>query len=148
MRPGDGSPERLLARIGIAVARQDVETPTEPLEELLGREEASAGCGQFKRQRQVVEPLAELLHRSVRGEGRIHGTGASVKEADAVLIGEGRHWEGLLASDPQPFSARHYESQCGNRRAERCQVACETRQQMLGVVEHEQHAFAGECRSE
>ena len=43
VRPGDGSAERLLARIGIAVARQDVETPTEPLEELLGREGGQCG---------------------------------------------------------------------------------------------------------
>ena len=56
VRPLDRRAQRLLARIGVPAALEQVEPLREPLEELLGREDDRAGSRQLERERQVVEP--------------------------------------------------------------------------------------------
>ena len=70
MRPVDRRPQRLLPRVGVTAALEEIESLPDPLEKLLRREDdRSRGC-QLERQRQVVEPGAEILHnRPVGGVG-------------------------------------------------------------------------------
>ena len=58
--PRDRRPERLLPRIGVAAALQQVEALGEPLQDLRGRECPRAGGGELDREREVVEARAEL----------------------------------------------------------------------------------------
>ena len=56
--PLDRRPQRLLARIGVPASLEQFAALREPLQDLFGGEGARPGCGQFDRQRQVVEAAA------------------------------------------------------------------------------------------
>ena len=71
VRPGDRRPERLLARVGVAAALEQVEAVPEPLEDLLGREDGGTRRGELERERQVVEPVAELRDGVARLEAGV-----------------------------------------------------------------------------
>ena len=58
--PRDRRPERLLSRLGVPTASQQVESLGEALEDLCGRECLRAGGGELDREREVVEARAEL----------------------------------------------------------------------------------------
>ena len=81
VRPLDRRAQGLLARIGVALALEQVETLREPLEQLLRAEERGAGSGELERERELVEAEAELGHRLGRRERRIDGACAGTKSA-------------------------------------------------------------------
>ena len=58
--PSDRRPERLLSRLGVPAAFQQVESLGEALQDLCGRECLRAGGGKLYREREIVEPRAEL----------------------------------------------------------------------------------------
>ena len=60
VRPLDRPSQGLLARIGVALALEQVEPLREPLEQLLGAKERGAGSGELERERELVETEAEL----------------------------------------------------------------------------------------
>ena len=60
VRPGDRRPQRLLPRVRVAEACQQVEALAEPLEDLRRRERPRTRGGELDRERQVVEAPAEL----------------------------------------------------------------------------------------
>ena len=60
--PGDRRAQRPLAGIGIAAALEQVEALRQALEDLSGREHARPRRGQLHRERQVVQPAAQLGH--------------------------------------------------------------------------------------
>src|SRR3954454_12668899 len=64
--PRDGGPERHVALLGVAGSLERVEAVGEPVEQSLGREELRPCGGELERERQAVEPLAEL-HDGVGG---------------------------------------------------------------------------------
>ncbi len=64
VRPLDRRAQRLLSRLGVAAASEQVEPTAEPLEELLAREHHGSRRGELERERQVVEPLAEQVDAS------------------------------------------------------------------------------------
>jgi hypothetical protein len=98
----------LLARVGVAAALEQVESLPSRLEDLRRSEDARAGGGQLERERQLVEPAAELGDRLVRLEAR-----ALAEELDRLRLGERRHRVVDLAADPQQFPARDEEPQVG-----------------------------------
>ena len=63
VRPLDRRPERLLASVRVAPSLEQVEALSEPVEQLLGAEHRRARGGELDRERQVVEPPAQLLDR-------------------------------------------------------------------------------------
>ncbi len=65
VRPLDRGAQRLLARVGVAGRPEQIEAAAEALEDLVGPEHGGAGGGELDRERQVVEPAAEL--RDVAG---------------------------------------------------------------------------------
>ena len=63
VRPGDRGTERLLARVGITVALQPVEAPAERRQDLGRCEKARPRGRELDREREVVEPRAQLRDR-------------------------------------------------------------------------------------
>jgi hypothetical protein len=59
-RPSDG----LVAGIWPATATQQSQVIIEPVDNLLGRQDANPGRGQLDRQRDAVHPSNDRLHRS------------------------------------------------------------------------------------
>ena len=59
--PGERGAERLLARVGVAAAGEQVEPRAQALEQLLGRKHAHTSRRQLEREREVVELRADLL---------------------------------------------------------------------------------------
>ena len=65
VRPRDGRPERQVTFLGVAGSFEGVEPVGEPFEERLGGEQLRPGGRELERERQAVEPVAEL-HDGVR----------------------------------------------------------------------------------
>ena len=154
--PGDGRPERLLARRQVARStREERQTIAESRQDGLRAQEAKAGRRELDRQRQAVEPCRDL--GDGRGvlvgdlEVRAGRDGSLDEQADRGVLRqrgnpqplvnagqlEGWHRKLLLATDPQdgPGGDDDLErlgpaEQLGNRGR--------GRQQLLEVVEHEQ----------
>ena len=72
--------------VGVAAALEQVESLAEPVEDLRGGEDTRAGGGELDRERQLVEPAAELGDRLVRLEAR-----ALAEELDRLRLRERRH---------------------------------------------------------
>ena len=101
VRPGDRRPQRLLPRVRVAEASQQVEALAEPLEDLRRRERPRTRGGELDRERQVVEAPAELgdLGASARaGTGRRTGAPPRARE--------GRHRAVDLALDAKELARR------------------------------------------
>jgi hypothetical protein len=62
--PGDRRPQRLLARIGVPAAPEQIEPLGDALEDLRRRERFRPGSSELDRERQVVETSAELAAAS------------------------------------------------------------------------------------
>ena len=61
--PFDRGAQRPLPRLGISSCLQKIEALREPLQDLAGSKDARAGGSELDRERQVVEPTAELRDR-------------------------------------------------------------------------------------
>ena len=79
-----------------APAGQDGQRVLEPLEQLLGREQARAGRGQLDRERKPVQAAADRVH----GRERLRVGGAGLEERDRVLLGQRLDRVLVLARDP------------------------------------------------
>jgi hypothetical protein len=103
-RPLDCRAERPLARIGVAVAGEQVEALGQALEDLVRREDLRSGCGQLDRKRHLVEGAAELTDDVLV---RFHPqSGSLAEELDRVGLGERPHLELNLAADADSLPAR------------------------------------------
>src|SRR5437764_11409161 len=102
VRPLDRCAQRLLPRVLVAAALQQVETLRQPFEDLRWREHARPGGRQLDGQWHVVEPAAELAD-ILRGLE----SGARAEELHGLVRGERRHRVFDLAVDPQEFAARN-----------------------------------------
>ncbi len=135
MAPLDRGSQRALAGGRITrAAGQEVEAAAEPLEDRRGRERAGAGGGELDRERQPVEPAADLGDCGVVGVG---DAGAAHKQLDRGLRRQRRQRHLALLGQPQRGLAR---DQHGHSRRPAQEVADRGRgvDELLEVVEHEQ----------
>ncbi len=98
-RPLDGRAQRLLARVGVAVAPEQVEALGEPFEQLLRREEPRTSGGKLDCEWEPVQTPAELLDRRAR-----LGLRPLTEQRDAFLGWQRRQLVGRLAADPQQLA--------------------------------------------
>ena len=66
MRPLDRRAKRVLACFRVAAAFQEIESLSEPVEDLRRGEHTGAGRGELDREREVVEAATKLGRRVVR----------------------------------------------------------------------------------
>src|SRR6476660_2924261 len=135
--PCDGRAQGLLPRIYAATCLEQVEPPRQAVEQLLRREHGDPGSGELERERQVVEPGAQLVDDRAGLETRVDGLRPRDEEIGRIPSLEWRDGIGLLARKSQQLSARHEELKVptgGEQPSEL--VRCID--QVLEVVEHEQ----------
>ena len=125
-----------MSRVGISL-RREVEPCAEPLEKRLGREQLRPRRGELDRERQVVEPGAELVHGGRRCQLGPDGARAGDEELAGLVRGQRREIELRLGADAERLAARHEQPQAGRRR--RCcrQRFRGGREQLLDVVDHD-----------
>ena len=111
--PFDRRPQRLLPRREVAPrAGQHRQPPVEPGEQLAGRQDLHPGRGQLDRERQAVEPPADLGQPAVVGrEPRQHGLRALPEELDRRSLGQRPQRKLALAGDPQRLAARRQDAE-------------------------------------
>ena len=106
--PGDRRAERALSLGGVATsAGQDGQGALESGEQLVGRQEARPGRGQFDGERQAVEPAADLAHRRFR----FGAEGPFAEQLDGVGRRQRQDGEFAFAIDPQRRARRHQQPQ-------------------------------------
>ena len=130
--PVDRRPQRLLARVGVAAALEEVEPLREALEDLPRRERLRARGGELDRERQVVEARAELGDLVARLE-----PGALAEERDGLGRGERRHRVLDLALDAQELAAGDEQRQVGAGAEQRRELGRRL-DHLLEVVEQEE----------
>ena len=147
--PGDGRLHRLVAIRGIlGTAGQDLEPVGEAGQQGGRRQDLGPGGGQLDRQRQAIEPRADLGDRRHRlgGDHQIGlGCPRPVDKERFGVGGEGRHRELVLPADPEADPAG---GQDGERRAALQEVGRQRRdpREMLQVVEDQQGGARREGR--
>ena len=99
MTPFDGCAEGFLPRIGAPSRLEQVEPLPQAVDELLWREDADAGGGELERERQIVQPRAQLPDRVACGEAGIGGARASQEELPPLVRLQGRNRIGLLLAE-------------------------------------------------
>jgi hypothetical protein len=104
--PLDGRAQRLLTGIDAAPALQEVEPARQPLEQLLGRQDADPRGRKLQRERKVVQLGAELGHRRAGHEARLGRSHARQEELGAVVRLEWGNGVCLLAGNAQELAAR------------------------------------------
>ncbi len=139
MAPRDRRPQRRLARIGVAAAPEQVEPGAEPLEDLRRRERRRARGRQLDRERERVEPPAQLGDLVGRLELR-----PLAEQRHRLGGGERRHGELDLAVDAQALAARDEDGEVRARGDERGQLG-RRRDDLLEVVDEEQELGARRC---
>ena len=111
VRPGDRRPDRLLTRIEIAAAAQEVQASAEPFEDLRRLEDRGTRSGELNRQGQVVQPGAEVGDRFAPLDA-----GPGTEQGYGIVGGERGYGVLNLASDPKQLPAGHEQRQvraCG-----------------------------------
>ena len=112
VRPGDSRPQGALARGEVAgAAGQEREALREPFEQRAWGEHLDASGRELDRERQVVEPAADLGHLAVRCELDTHRACALVEEGDGVRIAQRQDDVLTLAREMERLAARHEQRQ-------------------------------------
>ena len=134
--------DRLLARGCVArAAFEQRQRVGEPLHELAGVEQPDPPGGELDRERQAVEPAAQLGHRLrvliAEAEVRSPLARAVDEQFDRVRHGQRRDREALLAAQPQRFTARgqHVQPRAGLDELAEQRAGFED---VLEVVDHQQ----------
>ena len=123
-----------MALLGVARALERVEPVPEALEERLGREQLRPGRGELDREREPVEPVAELRDRGGAGDVRPHASGALAEELHRLVAHERREIELRLALHTQRLAARRDQAQRGSGGHELGERASGAGEEMLEVV--------------
>ena len=142
VRPGDRRPQRLLARVGVAAGPEQVQSLRDPLDDLCGCEHPDPGGGELERQRQVVQPAAQLGNRLVRLDAR-----PRAEQLDRLRLRERRHRVDDLAVDPQQLPAGDEQAQVRTGPQQRRQLDRRL-DHLLQVVEHEQELLVADVPRE
>ena len=142
--PRDRGPERRLTRVDVSPASQQIEAGGQALEELFDREELQSWGGELQREGEPVEPVADRLHVGTRLDRDAAGRSPRHEELHRIVRIHGRHREFAFRSDLQPLPARHQQGRAGCLRQELGDIGRDLREEMLGVVEHDQGALPPE----
>jgi hypothetical protein len=143
MAPLDRRAQCLLARVDAAAGLEQIQPVREPLDELFGREDSHSRRSQLERERQVLEPRAELRHDVTRDEARQRRTRPRHEEPRPVLLFERRDRIGLLAGKPKQLTARHEQMHVGAG-GEQLGESRGRFDDVLEVVEQKQQRFVGQ----
>ena len=135
--PLDRRAQRRVPLVCVASPLEQVETLTDPLEELSGREQLCPRGGKLERERQAVEPANEFVHRRSVLDVGTNGVRAFEEERDGVVLHHRREVVLQLAGDPQRFATGDDEPQRRSGRSEVGQRARGVREELLEVVEHD-----------
>src|SRR5581483_7444162 len=135
-------PQRLLPRVRVPSAAQEVEPLPEPLEQTARPEDARPRRCQLDREREPLEPGDEAGDLAVPLD-----PGTLAEELDAVPVGERRELEGTLAGDAQERAARHQQRQVRTR-AEQPAESGRGGDELLEVVEQDQDVPVADGRGD
>jgi hypothetical protein len=165
--PVNGGAERLVTRQGAAAPAGEQGKPVgQPGEDLLCREDSRPDCGEFDRQREAVEPTAQLGDRRPVGSGQVEVTGCRrrpLREQHDCLVlpqpGErfgrmrrgqlkGRHRDHVLTRHRQrlPAGGDHPYARRRPQHAGDQSGGCS--QQMLAVVHDQQQLLVPQIRKQ
>jgi hypothetical protein len=139
MAPFDGRAQRPVPGLGITRAGEQVEPGTDPVQQLRGGEDAQPGGRQLQRQRQPVQPRAQPVHHRRRLDQDPGGRGALPQQRGRIAGGQRRHREHALRRQLQPLAAGGQHHQLLTRRQQPGHHVSQARQQVLGVVQQDQH---------
>ena len=134
----------MLARVTVARRLEEIEPVSEPSQQLLRREEGRSRRGELERERQLVEPIAEVGDDVARHEARIELTRARDEQLDSIATLHRGHGVHVLSLQLQPLSARHDDdgpldrTQVGDRPGDRGK-------QVLSVVEQKQGLLSSQA---
>ena len=142
--PGDRRAQGGLTRVRITPALQQVQPRRQPLEELFDREELQPRGGELQREGKPVEPLAHGLHVGARPDRDAARRGSGDEELHRVVGIHRGNRELLFRRDLHPFPARDEEGRTGRLRKELRDVGRDPREEMLGVVEHDEVSLPAE----
>ena len=137
VRPLHRRPQRLLARVGVATAPEQVEPLREPAQDLTRGKSLRAGGGELDGQRERVEARAQLADLLGRLELR-----PLAEERHGVGLGERRHGELDLAPHAQQLAAGREHGEVGAGGEERRELAGGGDHVLEVVEQHEQLALA------
>src|SRR5436190_5374921 len=132
--PLDRGPERLLARVGVTRAAEEVEAPGEAVEDLRRRKDVRTRRGKLDGKRQVVERSTEFLDGHIAGKRR-----PLREEAYGVLVGERQHALFGLLPQPQKLAARDEDLEV-RAAGDKIRQRRPRGDDLLEGVEHEQQA--------
>ena len=136
--PLDGPAQRSLPlRCVVRAGRQQVQAPTEALEDLVRCEDLHARGSKLERQRKALEALGNLTHCRIGLEVRLQLPCALSEECRCVVERKRRHGELLFGSDIEAASARGEDA-----RIEPEDDVRGVREELLEVVEHKQSSLA------
>ena len=142
--PVDRAPEGALplGQVARAAAQQ---CEREPLQQHLDPEQRDAGGRQLDREREMVEPAAELAHgRRARRGRRVAGGRRPFREQHCrVVVAERGNEEHVLAEHPQGRAARRQERHA-RRAGDELREGGSRGGHMLDVVEQQQAVAVGE----
>jgi hypothetical protein len=139
MAPLDGRAQRPVPGLGIPRPGEQVQPGIDPVQQLRGRKHPQPRGGQLQRQRQPVQPLTQpaqdrrLVHRHARRRGTL------AQQRDRITGRQRRHREHVLGRQLQPLPAgsQHHQPVTGGQQPGH--HVGHLRQQMLGVIQHDQH---------
>ena len=110
MAPFDGGAERALPRRRISRAgRKQRQSTIESRHELIQIQECHAGCSELNRERQAVEPAADLVHGRRRLELGSDGPCPLAEQDSSVVVRQGLDRVPLLGLDLERLAARDQE---------------------------------------
>ena len=107
VRPRDRRSERRMAGVSIAWAAEQIEAGAHAIEQGLWRQRLGARCGEFDREWDPVETLAELLDGRGALEAGANRAGASEEQRHCLFECQRQQVELLLRLDPERLSAGH-----------------------------------------
>lgn len=106
MAPLDRGAQRSLAGVAVSAALQQIEALTDPIQQLLHREERRSSRRELERERQLVEPLTQVRHGGRGPDGHVEGGGSRHEEGDRVSLLERRDRVEVLGPQLQAFATR------------------------------------------
>src|SRR5215207_1919058 len=143
VRPSNRRAEGPLARIGVAATLQQLEPFPKSLDELCWGEESCTRRRELYRERQRIEPRAQLLDVRRLLDLQPLLSGARQEQLDRVVVGHRGHDIDALAGDLKPLAARDEQRRVAERLAA-CKLVGDRRQQVLPIVEQHKRPLVGE----
>ena len=142
MAPFDRRAQRPVPGLGIPRTSEQVQPGIDPVQKLHGGKHAQPRRGQFQRERQPVQPRAEPV-QDLQLHSRDAGRGSAfLQQHHRVGGGQRRHRVHVLGRQLQPLPAggQHHQPVTDSQQPDH--HIRHVRQQVLGVIQHDQHPAA------